>query len=1117
MHLLRSCIFLTVLAILPYAAMSQPAPDCANCACAFPAINGVSAWTAATHPDCDPNNPTIYTGLAVGPTATLPNGRFIRFTANQGSRYTFTFCAVPFDTYIYVTTNNPGIPGSIVCDNDGCGVNNGPSQVSFIPPATGTYRIYVFNGACNSLLPLNATVDMMVTCTPLTVPDNNLPCFATPLPMNGTACNYHSDDNAAATNAGAGAPNGIGNIPVPSCGGYQGADQWYSVTVPASGLIGIQTQEATICAGAFSLYTATACNNGTTFQELANSCTMHGQIGPNSVPANVFDAFAAGLSVGATVYIRYWEQNANENGAYQICAYEAQRPPNDDPCDAIALTPDVTCIPQLFSFENASPSDAPAPGCGSMAYPGDVWFTFEVPVPLPGNWTGISAIADPNNLLDLSMAWYRPSPGCDASQLDLITCSASGTINSVFDLGLLDAGETIYVRLWNENQWIGTFNLCVVINQAPVNDDPCGAEPLPVNHGCIMTQTSNGAATLTSTAPFGTINVPNPTCGFPYFSDVWYTVTMPPNGQISFNTQAGGLVDGAIAVYRVVSGSCAGGNLSLAQIDLACVTGGSTQGNSNLMPGSFLINQPTLANQTLYVRVWRQGAANTDGSFNICATRTDPPPGNCAYTLNMNDSGGDGWGGSYVTVCVGGTCTDYTVLGSSASISFGALVGQLITISYTPAGGQQQQISFNLTNFGQAVFVSGTQPSSGLLYAETVECNAPPAPSGDCAGAISLCNDDVPFHHTHYNQGHTGELNNSNSGCMSGESQGVWLLISFGEETPPCSPAAFDIVGVPGTGNNNIFDFVIWGPYPHGSTPYNICPITQLPYRCNWASLSTPTVKGLAFNNNLPVSQNGAGGPMAKHMVVNPGDVFMLFVNNWSNTGQQFNLVWKTPPNDFEVLPSDCTENQFTNGVPIPAEPGSMASVDCNPVTLPVELITFSAIPIQRSVHVEWSTGMENGSSHFIVERTTDGEHFIQIGLVHAMGHTLATTNYQFIDEKPYEGLSYYRLQQVDLDGSIKPTHMVPVVFRASGMDLQVYPNPASSTTWLAFRSKNEEHMLVRVLDASGRSVLEQPYTSTTGLNELELPITMLDQGSYMVELLLSEGHRLAVGRFVKQ
>src|SRR5690606_5243953 len=150
-----------------------------------------------------------------------------------------------------------------------------------------------------------------------------------------------------------------------------------------------------------------------TFTQLPGGCVITGLTGPNSEPATVFDAFGAGLVAGQTVYIRYWERNGNENGSFEICAFEAVPPDNDEPCGAIELPMGTACVPATYSTENAFPlSTVTAPpvtaGCGGPAG-NDLWFQFTVPTPVPTSGITVNTIA--GTLNNMAMTWYRLTGG----------------------------------------------------------------------------------------------------------------------------------------------------------------------------------------------------------------------------------------------------------------------------------------------------------------------------------------------------------------------------------------------------------------------------------------------------------------------------------------------------------------------------------------------------------------------------------------------------------------------------------------------------------------------------------------------------------------------------------
>jgi len=94
----------------------------------------------------------------------------------------------------------------------------------------------------------------------------------------------------------------------------------------------------------------------------------------------------------------------------------------------------------------------------------------------------------------------------------------------------------------------------------------------------------------------------------------------------------------------------------------------------------------------------------------------------------------------------------------------------------------------------------------------------------------------------------------------------------------------------------------------------------------------------------------------------------------------------------------------------------TMNEVDCS--VLPVELSTFSASIVNQQVSLKWTTASETDNDYFDIERSTDGINFYKIGRVAGQGTTDQKTDYEFMDIAPELGGNYYRLRQVDLDGT---------------------------------------------------------------------------------------------------
>ncbi len=115
--------------------------------------------------------------------------------------------------------------------------------------------------------------------------------------------------------------------------------------------------------------------------------------------------------------------------------------------------------------------------------------------------------------------------------------------------------------------------------------------------------------------------------------------------------------------------------------------------------------------------------------------------------------------------------------------------------------------------------------------------------------------------------------------------------------------------------------------------------------------------------------------------------------------------------------------------------------------SLPVVLESFTANLLNQKTNLNWSTTSESNLDHFSVEKSTDGIHFSQAGMVFASGNTSVKTNYVFTDD--VSGIQapvvYYRLNMVDADGKSRYSDIRMVKLSAKQdnvIAITTYPNP---------------------------------------------------------------------------
>jgi hypothetical protein len=141
---------------------------------------------------------------------------------------------------------------------------------------------------------------------------------------------------------------------------------------------------------------------------------------------------------------------------------------------------------------------------------------------------------------------------------------------------------------------------------------------------------------------------------------------------------------------------------------------------------------------------------------------------------------------------------------------------------------------------------------------------------------------------------------------------------------------------------------------------------------------------------------------------------------------------------------------------------------------LPIELISFVAEAVGRTVALTWETASENNNDYFTLLRSKDGESFEEVTILPGAGNSLSATEYRFIDERPYQGLSYYKLLQTDFNGTETEVGLVLVQMDDSPGRLAIssHPNPFSNESVVINLSglNAGEIVPVIVLDEFGRS-----------------------------------------------
>lgn len=165
---------------------------------------------------------------------------------------------------------------------------------------------------------------------------------------------------------------------------------------------------------------------------------------------------------------------------------------------------------------------------------------------------------------------------------------------------------------------------------------------------------------------------------------------------------------------------------------------------------------------------------------------------------------------------------------------------------------------------------------------------------------------------------------------------------------------------------------------------------------------------------------------------------------------------------------------------------------DCaSAMPLPVQLSHFNAEAKSGTTTISFTTATEVNNDYFTISRSADGKIFENIGEVDGSGNSHQEVHYEFVDEKPIAGISYYRIMQTDYDGQYSYSDVKSV--RHNGWsNLSVTP---STTAGNLYVTTDMDNYSINIFTAAG-----QPVKSFSSLSlDQNINIEELQPGVYYV------------------
>ena len=235
-----------------------------------------------------------------------------------------------------------------------------------------------------------------------------------------------------------------------------------------------------------------------------------------------------------------------------------------------------------------------------------------------------------------------------------------------------------------------------------------------------------------------------------------------------------------------------------------------------------------------------------------------------------------------------------------------------------------------------------------------------------------------------------------------------------------------------------------------------------------------------------------------------PGAVANIYVREYNISGYSENLP----------LPSLSASNStaskiFTVDSPFDAVQGCTPLNQLQQAPLPLELQDFSATAYDEvNTMLGWSTSSEINTSHFVIERSSDGSQWTPLAEVSAAGNSVEKINYSYMDRnlplsREKSQVFYYRLQMVDLDGKWSYSDVRGVNFKRVQLAslVEIYPNPATEilNVDISGMDLNAGQIILNIYDNAGRQMASKVLTGS-GIEPVV--VSQFPKGTYHVTLI---------------
>ncbi|PZF72465.1 hypothetical protein [Taibaiella soli] len=169
---------------------------------------------------------------------------------------------------------------------------------------------------------------------------------------------------------------------------------------------------------------------------------------------------------------------------------------------------------------------------------------------------------------------------------------------------------------------------------------------------------------------------------------------------------------------------------------------------------------------------------------------------------------------------------------------------------------------------------------------------------------------------------------------------------------------------------------------------------------------------------------------------------------------------------------------------------------------LPVTWMDISGKREGQNNRIDWSTAEEKNNDHFEVEFSTDGKSFAKVGTVLSDPLKVTIHNYSFLHENVQQPIAYYRIKQVDIDGSFDYSKVIRINANSLS-NAEINLQQTSDGAMVSFTSNDGAPVDIAITDMAGRIICKQHIATVKGSNDAQINFSAVP-GTYV--LWMSDG-----------